>query len=181
MPLLTKTACFEYRISPLTWTRISGMQAKEVAAESAAAEARAAAAALRAVEAGIALYAEKRDYLKLKDIAEASDVAGKVRAIARSFSCVNCRPRITAHSDPGIRYFLIPYTLRERPPSWHLVKPAAPLRRVSTGSDGPILNALCLQHRVLWKHRGVLLLCSLSLSWCYAVLEALQAVVPLCM
>ncbi len=51
-----------------------------MAAESAAAEARAAAAALRAVEAGIALYAEKRDYLKLKDIAEASDVAGKVRS-----------------------------------------------------------------------------------------------------
>lgn len=54
-------------------------QAREVAAESAKAEQRAAAAALRAVEAGIALYAEKRDYLKLKDIAEASDVAGKVR------------------------------------------------------------------------------------------------------
>ncbi len=53
-------------------------QAKQVAGESAAAEARAAGAALRAVEAGIALYAEKRDYLKLKDIAEASDVAGKV-------------------------------------------------------------------------------------------------------
>ena len=53
-------------------------QAKQVAGESAAAEARAAGAALRAVEAGIALYAERRDYLKLKDIAEASDVAGKV-------------------------------------------------------------------------------------------------------
>ena len=53
-------------------------QAKQVASESAAAEARAAGAALRAVEAGIALYAERRDYLKLKDIAEASDVAGKV-------------------------------------------------------------------------------------------------------
>ncbi len=49
-----------------------------MAGESAAAEARAAGAALRAVEAGIALYAERRDYLKLKDIAEASDVAGKV-------------------------------------------------------------------------------------------------------
>ena len=49
-----------------------------MASESAAAEARAAGAALVAVEAGIALYAERRDYLKLKDIAEASDVAGKV-------------------------------------------------------------------------------------------------------
>ncbi|CAL8461977.1 g1508 [Coccomyxa elongata] len=58
--------------------------AKEVAAESAAAEARAAAAALRAVEAGIALYAEKRDYLKLKDIAEASDVAGKALEAAKA-------------------------------------------------------------------------------------------------
>ncbi len=54
------------------------LQAKEVAGEAAKAEARAAAAALRAVEAGIAIYAERRDYLKLKDIAEASDVAGKV-------------------------------------------------------------------------------------------------------
>ncbi|KAK9825657.1 hypothetical protein WJX81_006313 [Elliptochloris bilobata] len=51
--------------------------AKEVASDAAKAEARAAAAALRAVEAGIAVYAERRDYLKLKDIAEASDVAGK--------------------------------------------------------------------------------------------------------
>ena len=57
------------------------LQAKQVAGESAAAEARAAGAALRAVEAGIALYAERRDYLKLKDIAEASDVAGKVRVL----------------------------------------------------------------------------------------------------
>jgi uncharacterized protein YciI len=55
-------------------------QAKEVAGEAAKAEARAAASALRAVEAGIAVYAERRDYLKLKDIAEASDVAGKVTA-----------------------------------------------------------------------------------------------------
>ena len=54
------------------------MQAKEVASDAAKAEARAAVAALRAVEAGIAVYAERRDYLKLKDIAEASDVAGKV-------------------------------------------------------------------------------------------------------
>ncbi len=62
----------------LTSTTKSSAQAREVAAESAKAEQRAAAAALRAVEAGIALYAEKRDYIKLKDIAEASDVAGKV-------------------------------------------------------------------------------------------------------
>lgn len=38
------------------------------------------------MEAGIALYAEKRDYLKLKDIAEASDVAGKVR---KGHACSN--------------------------------------------------------------------------------------------
>ena len=49
-----------------------------MASDAAKAEARAAVAALRAVEAGIAVYAERRDYLKLKDIAEASDVAGKV-------------------------------------------------------------------------------------------------------
>jgi hypothetical protein len=55
-----------------------GLQAKDVAYDAAKAEARAASAALRAVEQGIALYAERREYLKLKDIAEASDVAGKV-------------------------------------------------------------------------------------------------------
>ena len=62
------------------------MQAKQVAGESAAAEARAAGAALRAVEAGIQLYAERRDYLKLKDIAEASDVAGKVCILRRNMA-----------------------------------------------------------------------------------------------
>ena len=71
---------------PLTKANCGLPQAKEVAAESAAAEARAAAAALRAVEAGIALYAERRDYLKLKDIAEASDVAGKVGGSGCSFA-----------------------------------------------------------------------------------------------
>ncbi len=57
---------------------MAGLQAKDVAYDAAKAEARAASAALRAVEQGIALYAERREYLKLKDIAEASDVAGKV-------------------------------------------------------------------------------------------------------
>ena len=57
--------------------------ARACAADAARAEARAAAAALRAVEQGIALYAERRDYLKLKEIAEASDVAGKALASAK--------------------------------------------------------------------------------------------------
>ena len=57
--------------------------ARACAADASRAEARAAAAALRAVEQGIALYAERRDYLKLKEIAEASDVAGKALAAAK--------------------------------------------------------------------------------------------------
>jgi len=57
--------------------------ARAAACDASRAEARAAAAALRAVEQGIALYAERRDYLKLKEIAEASDVAGKALASAR--------------------------------------------------------------------------------------------------
>ncbi len=64
--------------NPKSYSDSPRAQAKEVAGEAAKAEARAAASALRAVEAGIAVYAERRDYLKLKDIAEASDVAGKV-------------------------------------------------------------------------------------------------------
>eukprot|EP00884_Botryococcus_braunii_P008997 jgi/Botrbrau1/18099/Bobra.0687s0001.1 len=57
--------------------------AKEAAYDAAKAEARAASAALRAVEQGIAWYAERREYLKLKDIAEASDVAGKALNAAK--------------------------------------------------------------------------------------------------
>jgi hypothetical protein len=57
--------------------------ARDYAADASRAEARAASAALRAVEQGIALYAERRDYLKLKEIAEASDVAGKALAAAK--------------------------------------------------------------------------------------------------
>lgn len=57
--------------------------ARACAADASRAEARAASAALRAVEQGIALYAERRDYLKLKEIAEASDVAGKALAAAK--------------------------------------------------------------------------------------------------
>ena len=57
--------------------------ARAAACDASRAEARAASAALRAVEQGIALYAERRDYLKLKEIAEASDVAGKALASAR--------------------------------------------------------------------------------------------------
>lgn len=57
--------------------------ARACAADASRAEARAASAALRAVEQGIALYAERRDFLKLKEIAEASDVAGKALAAAK--------------------------------------------------------------------------------------------------
>ena len=47
------------------------------------AEAAAASNALKTVETGINYYAARKEYMKLKDIAEASDVAGKV--------CAHCR------------------------------------------------------------------------------------------
>jgi hypothetical protein len=58
--------------------------ARAAAGEAATAAASAAAAALRAVEEGIATYAAQRDYLKLKDVAEASDVAGRALEAARA-------------------------------------------------------------------------------------------------
>lgn len=82
------------------------LQAKQVAGESAAAEARAAGAALRAVEAGIQLYAERRDYLKLKDIAEASDVAGKVCILRRDVAA-HYRPlcdHLEGMCDPDVAH-----------------------------------------------------------------------------
>ena len=55
-------------------------QAKDSALAAARAEAAAANNALKTVETGINYYAMRKEYLKLKDIAEASDVAGKVRS-----------------------------------------------------------------------------------------------------
>lgn len=55
------------------------LQARESALAAARAEAAAASNALKTVETGINYYAARKEYLKLKDIAEASDVAGKVR------------------------------------------------------------------------------------------------------
>ena len=62
------------------------LQARESALAAARAEAAAASNALKTVETGINYYAARKEYLKLKDIAEASDVAGKVR-IPSPFSC----------------------------------------------------------------------------------------------
>lgn len=53
-------------------------QARESALAAARAEAAAASNALKTVETGINYYAARKEYIKLKDIAEASDVAGKV-------------------------------------------------------------------------------------------------------
>jgi hypothetical protein len=63
-------------------------QARESALAAARAEAAAASNALKTVETGIAYYAARKEYMKLKDIAEASDVAGKVcsRIMMRSRS-----------------------------------------------------------------------------------------------
>lgn len=85
------------------------MQAKEVASDAAKAEARAAVAALRAVEAGIAVYAERRDYLKLKDIAEASDVAGKVCSaefIRIFIGYVYCYACTASHARVGLPFYV---------------------------------------------------------------------------
>ncbi len=53
-------------------------QAKESAYDAAKAGASAAQAALESVEHNVSVYVERKDYLKLKDIAEASDIEGKV-------------------------------------------------------------------------------------------------------
>lgn len=53
-------------------------QARRAAQTAAEAEGRASNAALLAVEQCIAKYADRKQYLKLKDIAEASDIAAKV-------------------------------------------------------------------------------------------------------
>jgi hypothetical protein len=54
------------------------LQARESALAAARGEAAAAGNALKTVETGINYYAARKEYIKLKDIAEASDVAGKV-------------------------------------------------------------------------------------------------------
>ena len=51
------------------------------------AEAAAASNALKTVETGINYYAARKEYIKLKDIAEASDVAGKVCCCLRHLAC----------------------------------------------------------------------------------------------
>ncbi len=56
----------------------ANVQARESALAAAHAEAAAASNALKTVETGINYYAARKEYIKLKDIAEASDVAGKV-------------------------------------------------------------------------------------------------------
>jgi hypothetical protein len=53
-------------------------QAKALAIQAAKSQMRAANASLRAVEEGIQLHANNRDYAKLKEIAEASGLAAKV-------------------------------------------------------------------------------------------------------
>ncbi|CAL5220251.1 g2231 [Coccomyxa viridis] len=66
---------------------ISAAQSYNLARESALAAARAEAAAasnaLKTVETGINYYAARKEYIKLKDIAEASDVAGKALGFAK--------------------------------------------------------------------------------------------------
>ena len=54
------------------------VQAKTLAVEAAKMQMRAASASLKAVEEGITLHAQNRDYGKLKEIAEASGLAAKV-------------------------------------------------------------------------------------------------------
>jgi hypothetical protein len=58
--------------------------ARAAAGGAAAGGSEACAAALRAVEANIATFARQREYLKLKDVAEASDVAGRALEAARA-------------------------------------------------------------------------------------------------
>ncbi len=86
MPASQQVLCILVVTCQSTPERLSvpaGAQAKDSALAAARAEAAAANNALKTVETGINYYAMRKEYLKLKDIAEASDVAGKVF----------CRPR----------------------------------------------------------------------------------------
>ena len=56
----------------------SALQAKDVAFEGARSGLRAAKAAMLTVEQSITIYAQRKEYLKLKDAAEASDLANRV-------------------------------------------------------------------------------------------------------
>lgn len=58
-----------------------------MAVEAAKLQMRAASASLKAVEEGIALHAQNRDYGKLKEIAEASGLAAKVRNFPFACHC----------------------------------------------------------------------------------------------
>ena len=61
-------------------------QARSAAAKAARAAAAAAGASMAAVEGNVTLYVAKRDYLRLKEMAEASDIAGKVQALGTPLS-----------------------------------------------------------------------------------------------
>lgn len=81
----------------LPQARIKRAQAKDSALAAARAEAAAANNALKTVETGINYYAMRKEYLKLKDIAEASDVAGKVwnTLVPSSWSLRHVAERLT--------------------------------------------------------------------------------------
>ena len=69
------------------------LQAKTLAVESAKLQMRAAAASLKAVEEGINLHAQNRDYGKLKETAEASGLAAKVgNPHLKGASMILCSP-----------------------------------------------------------------------------------------
>ena len=71
-----------------------------MAVEAAKLQMRAASASLKAVEEGIALHAQNRDYGKLKEIAEASGLAAKVRNFP--FACYCFRVWCSRFSALGL-------------------------------------------------------------------------------
>lgn len=73
------------------------VQAKGLAVEAARMQMRAAGASLRAVEEGIALHAQNRDYGKLKEIAEASGLAAKVGSLPVLFPLMPVHPTPHQH------------------------------------------------------------------------------------
>lgn len=135
----------------------SNAQARESALAAAHAEAAAASNALKTVETGINYYAARKEYIKLKDIAEASDVAGKVHRTQISaehfvltmlhFSSLHkhaCPALDAACNTPAMHpQFCSPQLLEERQ-SRHKIHPAAKCRSPDRNSSTVFELPSCL-------------------------------------
>ena len=78
--------------------QVDTLQAKDVACEGARSGLRAARAAMLTVEQSITIYAQRKEYLKLKDAAEASDLANRVSSLVEIASLVHDRDVVCTSS-----------------------------------------------------------------------------------